>query len=439
MPKSNVKPINKSSEKQNKAIPYMGVKGNFGSYIDDEIEPSLANDLYIGQFKKMYYDDPIVGSIMLAITKTFQAVEWKCKNDPKGALEKSLENVNWKEMIEEIVLFLVYGHSVFEVVLQEEEDGLITWKNMYSRPQDTIVKWNRDPHGNVLSIDQQNPTLGKLATIKMNKCLHFTTNKTINRPEGRSILRNAYRSWYYKTNFEKIEAIGVERDLTGLPVLTPAEDAILLNTDGTLNALGLWAWQIVRQIKRNEQEGLVLQPGWTFQLQGSPGQRQFDTGSVISRYDGKIAMSMLAQFLILGVNSDSGSFALASVQSDLFYKAVEGFAIMVANVINTQFIGARAISLLNDYPEIASVEPVGANKLNLNDLASFLGRLFKFNVITPDDKLEEHVRKVASLPERDVATTRVVQGVNDKIGVDKEQKNEEDTDNAPKPTKEEDS
>lgn len=420
---------------KSKPIPYMSVKGKYTSYIDEEIEVRLSSGLYIHEFRKMYYNDPIVGSIMLAMTKIFQSIEWKTHNDPKGALQRSLENVNWIDKLEEVLMFLVYGHAVFEVVLQEEENGLITWKKMYSRPQDTISDWVKDEHGEITKIVQMNPN-GDSASIKMSKCLHFASNKTSNRPQGRSILRNAYRDWYYKTNIEKIEAIGIERDLTGLPVLKASEDAVLLDADGSLNETGKWAWTIVRQIKRNEQEGIVLPAGWELDLQGSPGKRQFDLNNVISRYDSKIAMSMLAQFLILGITNDSGSFALAREQSDLFHRAVEGFAKVVANTINTQFIGARAISILNNYPEVAYVEPVGASRLNMTDLASFLGRLFKYNVITPDDKLEEHLRKVASLPIRDEKTTRVVQGVTDKIGADKEQVNEEDDDKVVKPKKE---
>jgi hypothetical protein len=399
--------------------------------MEEEIEIKLSGDKYIAEFRKMYFNDPIVGSIMLAITKTLQSVEWKVHNDPKGALQKSLDNVNWSEKLEEILMFLVYGFSLFEIVLGEE-DGIVVWKAMHTRPQDTIQKWHNDKHGKLISVTQQvwgsaadvedgtdNAfTEFGTAEIKIAKCLHFASNKTANRPTGISLLRNAYRSWYYKTNFEKLEAIGIERDLTGLPVLTPDEDAVLLDQDGNLNALGMWAWQTVRGVKRNEQEGLVLQPGWTFELQGSPGARQFDTGDVIGRYDAKIAMSVLAQFLLLGIQNDSGSFALASVQSELFNKAVEGFAKMIANVVNHQFIGARGLSLLNDYPKDkpAYIEPVGASKLNMNDMATFLGRLFKFNVITPDDKLEDHVRKMTGLPERDETTARLVQNVNDKLG-----------------------
>jgi hypothetical protein len=405
--------------------------------MEEEIEIKLSGDRYIGEFRKMYFNDPIVGSIMLAITKTLQSVEWKVHNDPKGALQRSLDNVNWTHKLEEVLMFLVYGFSLFEVVLKEDEDGVIVWDAMYTRPQDSIQKWHNDDHGKLISVTQQvwgsaadvddnsESAFAEFGTaeIKISKCLHFASNKTANRPTGVSLLRNAYRSWYYKTNFEKLEAIGIERDLTGLPVLTPDEDAVLLDEDGNLNALGRWAWETVRGVKRNEQEGLVLQPGWEFELQGSPGQRQFDMGEVIARYDAKIAMSVLAQFLLLGIQNDSGSFALASVQSELFNKAVEGFALMIANVVNHQFIGARGLSLLNGYPKDkqAYIEPVGASKLNMNDMAAFLGRLFKFNVITPDDKLEDHVRKMTGLPERDETTSRLVQNVNDKLGHTKSQ------------------
>ena len=37
-------------------------------------------------------------------------------------------------------------------------------------------------------------------------------------PEGRRILRDAYRAWYFKKRLEEFEAIGVERDLAGMPV-----------------------------------------------------------------------------------------------------------------------------------------------------------------------------------------------------------------------------
>jgi len=391
---------------EKRVMPNKTVKGFFKSDMDDEITAVLAGDGYIREFKRMADTDSICGAVLLAITKTFQSIEWKTINDDKEILKKSLANVNWYDRMEEILSFLVYGHCVFETTIKEDEDGDFVWDGMYIRPQDTIQKWNHDKKGVIESFEQYGQEGEGVVTISMNKCLHFATMKTRNNPKGKSLFRNAYRDWYYRTNIEKIEAIGIERDLTGMPVLTPSEDDHLIDEKGNFTKLGNWAWQTVQNIKRNAQEGLVLPTGWTFELQGSPGDRQFNMNEVIARYDGKIALSMLSQFLILGVINSSGSFALSKEQSHLFYKAVEGFAEMIAHAVNTQFVGAPALGLLNDI-EPPKLIVVGVDKPSISDLASFLGRLLKFNVLTPDDKLEEYLRDEVSLPPRDPSTSRI--------------------------------
>jgi len=418
-------------------LAYTNVKGKFTSHLDKETEALLMGANGLRAYKKMAESDAICSSFVLAITKIFQSLEWKAVNDPKGALKRSLKNVNWPERLEEIVTFLIYGFADFEVTIKQEEDGVYTWSGFYFRPQSTIADYIQDSKGNIKQVEQWGE-VGENVKINANRILHFASRKNISNPWGKSIFRGAFRDWYYRTNIEKVEAIGVERDLTGLPVLTPSDDVSMHDADGNFTKEALWAWEVVRQVKRNEQEGLVLPPGWSFELQGSPGERQFDLNAVINRYDAKIAMSVLAQFLILGVVNSSGSFALAKEQSDLFHKAVEGFAKSIANVVNTQWIGSPALGLLND-TEAPRLEPVGAQKLNLSDLASFLGRLLKFNIITPDDELEAYLRKIASLPDKDESTSRPIPGVTSKLGEsDKEEESntEEDAQNTKNSNKE---
>jgi hypothetical protein len=280
---------------------------------------------------------------------------------------------------------------------------------MYHRPQRTLTDWKWNKKGDVTYVTQQawNDHESGTIDIPIKKCLLFNTTGSSINPNGKSLFRNAYRDWYYRTNIEKIEAIGIERDLTGLPVLTAPDDIDLTDENGKLNALGSWSWNTVRSIKRNSQEGLVLPSGWKFELIGSPGKRQFDLNENINRYNNNIALSMLSQFLVLGVTNQSGSFALAKEQSSLFYTAVEGFAIMLANAVNTQFIGTPGLQGFNGLEKQPKLVPVGIEKLDINDLGSFLGKLLKYNVITPDDKLEEFVRNRATLPGRDVETSRI--------------------------------
>ena len=390
-----------------KLTSYQSVSGEFSADTNDQIESNLQGAKYLTEFAKMAANDPVCGAVLLAITQIFKTIHWETVNDPDDILKQSLTDAGWLDNMSDILSALIFGHSVMEVTLTDkDEDGKVHWRNMHFRPQTTIADWKHDKYG-VLEAIVQDIGEGDQVDIKAAKCLVFHVAKTQSNPRGKSLFRNAYRDWYYKTNIEKIEAIGIERDLTGLAVLQAPEDEELQDEQGKLNKVGQWAWQLVRNVKRNEQEGLVLPAGWEFSLIGSPGQRQFDLNDVINRYSSNMALSMLSQFLVLGVTNSSGSFALAKEQSNLFHSAIEGIALGIANVVNSQFIGGKALQIFNNLKDQPTLKPVGVERVDLNDLASFLGRLLKYNIITPDDKLEEFLRDRVALPERDVETSRI--------------------------------
>jgi hypothetical protein len=396
------------SDPGRKLAGYRAVKGEFNYETNDDIDRLLSGDRYLVEFYKMSQNDPVCGAVLLALTQIFKSVKWETEDDEDGLLKDSLEHACWLDNMGDMLTKFIYGHSIMEVTLMERpEDGKVIWNKMYYRPQTTIKEWQFEKDGELRAI-AQNAGLGNPdVIIRADKCLIFHAAKTQVNPRGKSLFRNGYRDWYYKTNIEKIEAIGIERDLTGLPVLTAAEDIELQDEAGNLNKLGEWAWRTVRNVKRNSQEGLVLPQGWEFELVGSPGKRQFDLNAVINRYSTNIALSMLSQFLVLGVTSSSGSFALAKEQSSLFHIAVEGFAKSMADVVNTQFIGGKAIKIFNGLKKQPKLKATGIERIDISDMASYLGRLLKFNIIEPDDALEDFVRERVALPKKDPTTTRV--------------------------------
>jgi len=389
---------------------YQTIKGQFSYDTNTDIDAVMGKTQLIREFNRMADTDAVCGAVLLALTQIFKSISWATEDDEDGVLAQSLINAGWMDNLGDILTHFVFGHSVIEVTLTERDaNGHVHWKSMHYRPQVTLADWNFSEQGQLVSLTQRLST-GKTAEIRASKCLIFHCAKTQATPRGKSLFRNAYRDWYYKTNIEKIEAIGVERDLTGLPILKAPQDTELQAEDGSLNAVGQWAWQTVRNVKRNSQEGLVLPTGWQFELAGSPGKRQFDLNAVINRYANNMALSMLSQFLVLGVTSSSGSFALAKEQSSLFHIAVEGFAKDVANVVNSQFIGGRALQLFNDLPKQPKLKPVGIERIDISDLASFLGRLLKYNIITPDERLEAFLRDRVALPPHDPETARPLEG-----------------------------
>jgi hypothetical protein len=53
----------------------------------------------------------------------------------------------------------------------------------------------------------------------------------------------------------------------------------------------------------DEQAGVFLPPGWTLELLSiGNSRRQFDMDKIINRYDKRIAITMLAQFIMLGID-----------------------------------------------------------------------------------------------------------------------------------------
>jgi hypothetical protein len=232
-----------------------------------------------------------------------------------------------------------------------------------------------------------------------------------NNPEGRSLLRGAYRAWYMKKNIENLEAIGIERDLAGLPVMEVPPSLLATNAALPQKQLAAALQNILTNVRRNSQEGVMLpmeytpegKPMYSFKLLSSGGSRQFDTNSVITRWDMRIAMSLLADFMLMGQDK-VGSFALASSKVNLFTVAIGGLLDIIADVMN-RFAIPRLFALndfqVSDYPKIKHGD-LGAK--DLNELGQYLVRLSQAGMpLFTSPELTKYVLEVAGLPSEGVA------------------------------------
>src|SRR5690606_33416126 len=133
---------------------------------------------------------------------------------------------------------------------------------------------------------------------------------------------------------EEIEGIGIERDLAGLPVLQAPDGLDLWNDeDERMAALRNNAEELVRNIRRDSEEGVLLPHGWELKLLSTGSARQFDTNAIINRYDNRIAITMLSDLILIG-NEKTGSFAMASTKQSLLSSALEAQLNSIAEVFN---------------------------------------------------------------------------------------------------------
>ena len=266
-----------------------------------------------------------------------------------------------------------------------------------------MFRWEYDDRDNLIGMTQLPPPNYKMATIPIEKALHFRTKSRKNNPEGRSIFRSAYRAWYFKRRIQEIEGMGIERDLAGLPVLTAPPGMDIWNSaDEDMIKVLDRAEDIVRNVRRDATEGIVKPCEWQFELVTSGGSRQFDTNAIIERYDTRIAMNTMSDFLLLG-HQKVGSFALSSDKTHLFSMALGAYLDIICEVFNNQAIprlvgmNAEHFSGITDYPKLTHGD---VEAPNLKDLSSYIRELTGCGAIVPDEDLEVYLREVANLPER---------------------------------------
>lgn len=407
----------------------------YGGTIYEEFLHELRGKRGIEAYREMSENDDVVGAILFAIEMLVRQCDWNV--EPGGTTAKDKEAAEfvescmddmqdtWIDTISEILSFLTYGWSFHEIVYKRRmgktkdprtkskyNDGLIGWKKLPIRAQETLYQWEYDNEDNLLGMTQMPPPGFGVYTIPMEKALLFRTKARKNNPEGRSILRNAYRSWYFKRRIQEIEGIGIERDLAGLPVLHTPDNIDIWDENIPENAVKLSRLEsMVANVRRDEMEGLVLPHGYEFELVSSGGTRQFDTNAIINRYDTRIAMTVLADFIFLG-HDKTGSWALSSDKTELFAVAIGAFLDIICETFNSQGIpplidiNGQHFAGITEYPKMTHGDIEDAD---ITKIAAFVKDMTGIGILVPDDGLEDYVRRVGHLPERTSDTREIDQ------------------------------
>lgn len=415
----------------------LGVAGerSHDGFRSDEWLPELRGPRAIKKYREMRDNDPIIGALMTAMDMMLRAVKWRV--DPADDSEEALEardfaesllhdmNTSFETFISEVLTFLPFGFSFFEIVYKKREgpeqkdptrrsrynDGRIGVRKLAPRAQWTIERFRFDERGGITAVEQT--AMAKSAVIPIEKGLLFRTAANNGEPTGRSVLRNAYRSYYFAQKMETIEAIAVERELNGLPVgRMPA--TYLGNDLTTAQQTAVTKFKtMLRDVKFNEQ-GYMLLPSdlqknedgsltdkyiIDFQLMASQGTRDIEVGKVIIRHQQNMARTVLADFLMLG-QSERGSFALSKSKTDLFLRSLEGYIGNVASTLN-QHLLPRIWQINGLNPDLLpKYVPGDVAPVDLEELGNYIRSLSQSGMpLFPDEDLENDLRGTAGLPD----------------------------------------
>lgn len=223
-------------------------------------------------------------------------------------------------------------------------DGLVGWRKIALRAQRSIWLWEMDRHGTAIGMWQNDPSSHRgPVLIPLEKALVFRTENAGGNPEGRSMLASSWKFWTVLKRLIEREAIGLGRDLTGIPMMKVPAKLLAKGADAEEKATLARTEALVTGLTANEQAAVVISsacdvnnnPLWEFSLVGVSGPaRNFQAmGETINRYEQRIATSMLTAFLLLG-QGQRGTQALAENQADMLLMAANAVSDSVAAVFN---------------------------------------------------------------------------------------------------------
>jgi hypothetical protein len=275
-----------------------------------------------------------------------------------------------------------------------------------------VTRWIEVPGTDrFVAFEQQPPPDYQTRIVPLSKCLHLRFEPLKGNPEGRSMLRSAWPAHRDKKHIERMEGIGVERNLAGLhAIYVPPQ---WLSASGTPEdqAAGEAMKQIARNIKADEQQGLVIPAIFDEQgnrlveitligggAAGGQSQRVLDTGAIIQRLDQRILQLCMADFLLLG-HEKVGSFALSSDKTALFAIALGVWLDTFTEAFNQQVV-PQLLDLngmpVEDHPRLMHGD---LESRNLTEVADYLQKLAGAGMaVFPDPKLEAKLFDLADLP-----------------------------------------
>lgn len=410
----------------------------YSGWVREEFLPQLQGRQAARVYREMADNDATVGAMLFAITQTMRKIQWRVKpadQSPAALLEAQFADSlrydlshTWEDFISEALSMLTYGFSTCEIVYKRRlgrepggdlpssqfDDGRIGIRKLPLRGQDSVIKWFFGPNGEIEGLTQQ-PYTGGLINIPVEKLLLFRPSAHKGNPEGRSVLRNSYRAWYFLKRFEEEEAIFYER-MSGVPVMfVPQElmDAAAAG-DTNANAQVIAYKKMITNTKIGEQMGLLLPSNcWPGATGASGTNRMFefslvtpqgrgaavDSDKVISRHRLDMLMTVLSDFIALG-HASHGTQSLAENKVDMFFQAIEGWVNTIGAVLN-RYLLPRIWALNGLDPSLMpEYTPDLAQRIDIIALGDFVLKLAQAGMqMFPDEDLENYLRDAAGMPD----------------------------------------
>ena len=307
------------TEVGNTGLNLRGVRG--------KVEENISK-LWKGKNKKdfiseMRLNDPYVNAWINAKNAIALKPDWVIQpRNPEDSKSKEyadlISNMLFNDMATTFNSFVLnsitmaeYGFAISEIVLKKRQgktdnpmttslynDGLFGVAKLSPRWQNSITKWDIDNNGNIENVYQRSDDFGTTDTkMPYKKILHFVMNGYNGNPEGESVLRGTFASYYNKKNIERIQRETFERGFTGILDIQvpPRYMSKKYNTPEGIEMMRVID-AFLRNVKQGKEAGIIRPASKDFNIeliQGKTGTG-LDPDKMIDRYNTEIVMCLLS-------------------------------------------------------------------------------------------------------------------------------------------------
>jgi len=374
----------------------------FTAWTRDERVGELRDKLGIRKYYDMKRADGTVRGGLRLVKTPVMAARWFIEPASDSALDKNIAkfveenlferlNMPWHRVLEDALLMCEYGYMPLEKVYGVDSDGRIILKKLAPRHPLDIQEWHFDVNGgpNGIVMDPTEANGWQSVFIPIEKLVVFTLEQEAGDIRGISLLRSAYKHYFYKDTLYKIDAIQKERHGIGVPIIKLP----LGYTDDDKKL----AENLGRNMRTNERAHVVIPENWTVEFAKLEGQ-PVDCLTSIKHHDDRIMTNILAPFYD-DPNAQEKSMTM-------FYKATRYIASTIGDTFNRWVIKQLVDFNFSrgKYP-ILRARRIGENE-DLRTWSFAFRNLVGTNSIIPDDELEKFLRIELDLPPADPSTAR---------------------------------
>lgn len=304
------------------------------------------------------------------------------------------EEFQFTETMRQILAMYWAGFSLFEKIYAYNHNDILVVKRLAPRLQNTIREW--DITDGKINAVRQVIYAGETARdvwIPGDKIVCFSFRKEGDDFRGISALRPAYKHWFHKDFFYRIDAMRIERWGLGIPAIM--EDELVSTSGRTADII-----EAVENMRAHEKGFVYVPRGYRVEMLDAGSAKMVDPIPSIQHHDAAILKTIMAQFLELGM-TETGARSLGETLKNQYLASLQFVANYIADTLNRDVI--KPIMRMNwgEDARAPYLVAYGIQNEDVSILATAFNALGNSGLVTKGPKIEGYIRELLGIPNED--------------------------------------